>query len=571
MKRMRVLSLLSAIVVALPVFASAASIPGEQFVIAPPSNGQQSIGVVIDDSQFIKNQFAHLQAFTADGPEGKGKVLTVTQCLKVGTPGCEEYNFFLYKAFIGFCKTDVSSDCVSAITATTSDGKVHQGVFVEDFPGTTQYSFEGNTALNLPAGSSSFIVDIASAPHSQGTKYLVIAGLDGRMGLGSKTFKIDEFHTGIFAVTTVSGSYAPAQPATSASSFEFLGVPTYQRVPNDKTAGGIAPCAQSTETRCALAWPLPLDVDFALTMKLKTKVEGWLHGRLRDVGASIENSTSGEQILRITGKPVTVPIVYAWFPLATAPKAVLDFYSSDPRFLTAGTTFGDRGSAQGASILKDYIDYRVQSFPEALYWYTGLGDTAQYAATAWSFRSIENKYQGQKCSTSTNSLSGIVTTNSNMFVAQPPAFNAVDQTLDYKVASPHFLPDGSVFKGSYNLSIKSDFARCLYGFTKAPVAASVSILSADGTSQIATTVISERNGWITLAAEGFTFSSPTLKVKFSQAAEPVVTPSPTATPSPSASAKPVTPKKITITCVKGKTTKKVTAIKPTCPTGYKKK
>jgi hypothetical protein len=305
-------------------------------------------------------------------------------------------------------------------------------------------------------------------------------------------------------------------------------------------------------------------------MKLKTKVEGWLHGRLRDVGASIENSTSGNQVLRITGKPVNVPIVYAWFPLATAPKAVLDYYAPDPRILTAGTSFGAAGTSQ-ASILKDYIDYQERSFPEALAWYTGLGDTAPYAGTAWSFSSVENKYIKGNCTTSSDSLSGIVTTNSNMFVAQPPTFNTADQTLDYKVASPHFLPDGSVFKGSYNLSIRSEFARCIYGFTKAPIAASVSILSSDGTSQVATTVISERNGWITLAAEGFTFSSPTLKVKFSQAAEQVVTPSPTATPSPSASAKAATPKKISITCVKGKTTKKVTAIKPTCPTGYKKK
>ena len=51
----------------------------------------------------------------------------------------------------------------------------------------------------------------------------------------------------------------------------------------------------------------------------------------------------------------------------------------------------------------------------------------------------------------------------------------------------------------------------------------------------------------------------------------VVTPAAAATPSPSASAKPVTPKKISITCVKGKTTKKVTAINPKCPAGYKKK
>ena len=31
------------------------------------------------------------------------------------------------------------------------------------------------------------------------------------------------------------------------------------------------------------------------------------------------------------------------------------------------------------------------------------------------------------------------------------------------------------------------------------------------------------------------------------------------------------PRKITITCVKGKLTKKVTAVKPVCPAGYKKK
>jgi hypothetical protein len=71
-----------------------------------------------------------------------------------------------------------------------------------------------------------------------------------------------------------------------------------------------------------------------------------------------------------------------------------------------------------------------------------------------------------------------------------------------------------------------------------------------------------------MTAGGFTFSTPSIKVKLSQEA---ATPAPTATPSPSASAKPATPKKISITCVKGKTSKKVTAVNPKCPTGYKKK
>jgi hypothetical protein len=52
------------------------------------------------------------------------------------------------------------------------------------------------------------------------------------------------------------------------------------------------------------------------------------------------------------------------------------------------------------------------------------------------------------------------------------------------------------------------------------------------------------------------------------------TPTRTITPKPtvsSSSKKIAVPKKVTITCVKGKLTKKVTAVKPVCPVGYKKK
>jgi hypothetical protein len=125
----------------------------------------------------------------------------------------------------------------------------------------------------------------------------------------------------------------------------------------------------------------------------------------------------------------------------------------------------------------------------------------------------------------------------------------VNQTLDYTVASAHLLPNGEVFKGTYNLIIQSALARCLYGFTSAPISASLSIINSDGTSMIATTTLSERNGYISLAAQGFTFSNPTLRVKLTQKKNQVYS----------------------ITCVKGKTSKKVTAVKPKCPTGFKKK
>jgi hypothetical protein len=95
-------------------------------------------------------------------------------------------------------------------------------------------------------------------------------------------------------------------------------------------------------------------------------------------------------------------------------------------------------------------------------------------------------------------------------------------------------------------------------------------VSANGTPQIATTVLGEKNGWVSLSAKNFEFSAPVIKAKLTQEPEVVVVPTPTPTPTPSASTKTVA-KKVTITCIKGKTSKKVTAVKPKCPAGYKKK
>jgi hypothetical protein len=137
----------------------------------------------------------------------------------------------------------------------------------------------------------------------------------------------------------------------------------------------------------------------------------------------------------------------------------------------------------------------------------------------------------------------------------------VDSFLTYKVAGAHFNSDGSLFKGTYDFALRSSVARCLYGFTSAPIQSTVSVTSGDGSvNNVASEIVQERNGWMTLSAKNFTFSSPTIRIKLSQQASVV-------TPTPIASAA----KKITITCVKGKLSKKITAVRPVCPMGYKKK
>lgn len=536
-------------------------VPGEQFAIQGPVDGTPSAGVVIEDSQFIKNHFATLQSFTSANSKFGEKPTSLTNCTSYPTFECSPENFYNYKAFFGNCESESSHDCVLGVSAKSSDGTIHKAKFIEDFPGKSEYSFTGNVAANLPDGGSAFIVDMPTLQHSKGSLYLVTVNVDGSKQFGESKFRINDFRAGIFAVSMVTGSYNPSHPNIQLSNIPFVGQVSNQRVAHDNTTGKTSGCAQATKTRCALAWPLPTDVEYSISLKLRTKINGWIHGRLNEVSAKISNAGDGDQLITVSGKPVVVPTVFEWFKLDALPPSVKKFYENDTQFMKQGTGYGGKGWGEQTSILKDYIGYTSREFPEAIAWYNAIGDKANSTATAWSFRTIESNNLSRQCSSDSNALTGIVTTNSNMFVAAPPDFNQAEQSLDYKVSSPHFLPDGSVFKGTYNLVMRSDYARCLYGFTNAPVAASISILSADGTSQVATTVLGERDGWLYLSANNFTFSSPVLKVKLTQekpAAEATIAPI-------------AKPSKKTIVCAKGKTTKKVTAVNPKCPTGYKKK
>jgi hypothetical protein len=167
----------------------------------------------------------------------------------------------------------------------------------------------------------------------------------------------------------------------------------------------------------------------------------------------------------------------------------------------------------------------------------------------------------------------VVSTNATQYISGPPTFDVTNQSLDYKVAAPHYLANGKEFQGSYNLEISDTLARCLYGFTDAPVAATVSVVGVNGESKVSTTNMRDVGGFLRLSATGFTFSSPTIRVKLSQptttstsaAASTATTKTATAATAP---AKAVSK---TISCVKGKTVKKISGPNPKCPTGYKLK
>jgi hypothetical protein len=144
-------------------------------------------------------------------------------------------------------------------------------------------------------------------------------------------------------------------------------------------------------------------------------------------------------------------------------------------------------------------------------------DTAVAAPTAWGFRTLDFSSGSalSACAANSPGTVGIVTTNAMAYSEGPPEFQA--GSLNYSVAGLHYMPDGKTLTlGTYDLIMRSDFARCVYGFSKAPIQASISVTSLEGDSLVATTQVSERNGWLKLAAYGFTFSEKEIRVTLDQ-------------------------------------------------------
>jgi hypothetical protein len=321
---------------------------------------------------------------------------------------------------------------------------------------------------------------------------------------------------------------------------------------------------------------------------------GWMHGRITqpDVSITKENNLYS---LKIEGEPVSVPAVsktYWWNQMPVDLQAKYDTatacYINEPSFKAGGKyCYGGRSQAnadpQKRNVVVKPDPWSAIGMEQLKHLLPYVNDQATAMFSSWSIRTLSagEMAGADKCFNDTTSVSGMVSTNATQYSAGPPVFDKSTQSLVYQVAAPHLTNKNKVFEGSYDLSIPSSVARCLYSFTSAPIKAEVSITTTDGTTKVAITSLVEKDDWLFFSAKGFTFSDPTIQVKlFQDVVEATPTPTPEPTPEPTVTPTPKpTPtvtkaavvKKTTITCVKGKVVKKVTAVKPVCPKGYKKK
>ena len=577
--------------------------PGQQWAIPNDAARGEHIAMFIDTQPGEQPSYLLNPATPSTDNQGRDYLKDPT-CLSAQDPRCVGLPL-QFQSVIPYCQSAADLNCVADFGTIDSSGARTSAAFSRYFPTKALNEYTGDPSLHLPSGVAGSVFSLPGAPHDGGNLYYLAVGLKG-VGSSTAGFTTSDFQARIYPVqlqTVDLGSSADNQidAGFSLSNRGRADGTKYWGFGQAGFTGKQFCVAESdAEKKCAARFAFPSGIKFYLKVRLQKLPGGWMHGRIQDPTISITQG-SGYSELDVSANPVAVPVVYKmynWNDMPTALRANYDLktgaYVNDPSFLAnpAQASQGGRSAPNPDPLQRNVIISSEASssigMEQLKLWLPYVNDQATALLSYWSVHSLsEGEMSGtNSCFSDPSSVTGIVTTNSTQYSAGPPSFDKSQGVLNYSVAAPHFTTTKDVFQGSYDLLMRSDVARCIYGFSKAPVKAVISVTSADGSPQTATTVLSETSGWIHLAANGFQFSSPSIQVKLSQDAPPQAptpTPTPTATPEPTPSASP-TPvvtstakpvvsaaKKLTITCVKGKTTKTVTAVKPVCPMGYKRK
>lgn len=447
------------------------------------------------------------------------------QCLDITDEKCKNSDSIAINAILPPCELGVSDTCVESLTLTDSSGKSVKATFTKDVE-TKKY--QGNSKFSTPYGGSISVWKAEGVANSLGTQeYAVKVHID-QQNFDNRGCGLD-----------------PVKCPFKLGNFSALVSPIKVQ-PIDNTLN----CLWTAGNECGQVGKFPEGVRVGLSVRITNNLTGFMFGRMQDVTMEVTPYSPTINTVRVEASPVNVPSIYAYVEKSALPQnPEIEKYWKQRRANLATQDFQSSDTVD----LGPWPQYAMDDFL-AFEKYVKSGPTI---SSIWKFGTGLGQATGSPCFNDKSKLLGLVTTNASTFLPFPPIFDGA--SLNYKVGGAHHLEDGiTLTKGVYDLALRSDFARCLYGFSNAPIKAAVTIsYGQEGTQNVATETVSQDKAkeWIYISAKNFTFSAPTIKVKFTQ--EAVVAPAPI--------------RKTTISCIKGKVTKKITAVNPKCPKGFKKK
>ncbi|MEY4165928.1 MAG: hypothetical protein RL419_1770 [Actinomycetota bacterium] len=454
-------------------------------------------------------------------------------CLSPTEGRCSTTASVDYQAVLQRCTTPTELNCISGFGSVDASGSRTEATFDRLIPTSGLWDFAANTSIDLPAGGPGQLFSLPSAPHAGGDDYYLRARLEGGRTTAGK-FTLRDLDISLYAVELVEStctdkcitSYYYNQ---SQDIWNLNG--GYLPTVDGKTEQQCIVTSEKLVGRdvhlCAARRRIPLDRNFYVTVRLGQTPVGWLHGRLDSPKIAINSSTtSSATTIDIQGAPVVVPIVKTGLLWAQVPAALQAVYAKGDLWPKSEDYGGSSNSDSPANLAipdKRRITYKPSpsgppGIEELKAWLPLVSDKATANMSTWGIRTLNSTEMSgvNTCFTKDKTLSGLVTTNATQYAAGPPALNKKTSSLDYQVAAPHLTSSGEVFGGVYHLVMRSDVARCIYGFGRAPLKATISVIEENGSPATATTNVSEADGWLRMSAAGFTHSAPVIRATLTE-------------------------------------------------------
>jgi hypothetical protein len=463
-------------------------------------------------------------------------------CTGLDDPSCspDPWAEIYAESAFGYCDEASDFNCIESIQVISPDGTVQEARYQRGFPEWPEIPEFNDGNIFMPAGGA---VPLWEYDTPSGTAQLLSVGmthtvfrpLGGRWAL-SNNQKSFSFGLRPVRIEARPGIPKPTMteridPSTGAMKFhvEALGHPAAQG------------CAAIDEGQCALDTDFPVDHRFRVSMRLRDESAMYLNGAVGDPVIYSEELEGGHRFI-IEAAPLSVLGLAGWIPKSQIPRSLVD------------QVFDDLGFNYNWDVDVYASSYHAlgRGGDQALAWLNALtpyfGDRASFVVDAWYLENTPNlgEYTRQCLNQGKGDLIGIVSSNATAYTGNPPEYDRATNTLRYEVAGPHYMPDGETLsKGRYSINMNAEFVKCILGVDKVPTQARVELIYPDGEASAATLAVKQDKNFLRLYYENFTFSNPTVSVKF--------------------------PK--TLICTKGKgkkaKTKQVTAFQ--CPKGWRPK
>jgi hypothetical protein len=404
------------------------------------------------------------------------------------------------QSVLSVCTGPTDGACVESLRAQVSGSPWVSATFQRGVEG---QNYEADSQGAIRAGEIS-LWDIPGLQHSGGgVSYAVVVKLRQSFNLATQKFEASALSANVSPFTTRQGGSVP---------LSFENSSTGQVRVNTRHDPS---CIWEDASGCGLLEEFPANAKIELQVRAPKTITGWFRGRLQNPEIKIDEISTTSNRITVAGLTVDVPRIAILATEAGTPASILPILETTGGKNATGPLFSGR-------TIKDFFSNQGDRLFEVL---NGLRatakDSAQGSSTLWNFTTTETQ-STQPCFSSKNEVLGIVTTNASAYLGDPPEF--AGGYLNYKVAGMHYAADGKTLNlGTYDLIMNSAVARCLYGFSSAPVQASIQVVSDGGEATVASTQVSERDGWLKLAAYGFTFSEKNIQVKFTQFAPKTIT------------------------------------------------